>query len=383
MATTRRSGQIIPKGKDRWQIRVSFGRDRATGKRMSETETVRGSKSEAQALLNQKLAEIDKGKYVRKTKISLREYIENWLKDVVRVRVREATFESYKYHLEHYVLDQIGGRFICDLTGLQLQRFTNDMTEKYSPRTVRYVFTIIKNALSKAVEMRLISTNPCEFVELPKQTRRSIKVFTPDEARRFLEAASSNSRGIIFEFALLTGARPEEYLAIRWSDLDLVRGNVTFQRTIYWKKGGGWVLIDATKTDLSRRTLPLPRVLVSRLKNHRKRQAENILAIGHEYERNDLVFANEFGRPLHYGNITKRNFQPILKSAGLGHHRLYSLRHSCATLLLAQGENIKVIQERLGHADVVLTLSTYSHVLDGMQAQASAKLSELLYAEAS
>ena len=103
------------------------------------------------------------------------------------------------------------------------------------------------------------------------------------------------------------------------------------------------------------------------------------MSLGLLYERNDLIFANEVGRPLHYGNITKRNFQPILKSAGLGPHRLYSLRHSCATLLLAQGENIKVIQERLGHSDLTLTLSKYAHVLEGMQAQASERLSDLLY----
>lgn len=80
-----------------------------------------------------------------------------------------------------------------------------------------------------------------------------------------------------------------------------------------------------------------------------------------------------------YGNITKRYFQPILTKAGLAHHKLYSLRHSCATLLLAQGVNIKIIQERLGHSDVNLTLSTYSHVLEGMQEKATDELGSLLY----
>ncbi len=104
-----------------------------------------------------------------------------------------------------------------------------------------------------------------------------------------------------------------------------------------------------------------------------------MLSTGAYYARNDLVFATDEGQPIRYGNLTKRHFHKILKTAKLGHHRLYSLRHSCATLLLASGENMKVIQERLGHADVNLTLSTYSHVLDGMQAQASDKLETMFY----
>ena len=104
-----------------------------------------------------------------------------------------------------------------------------------------------------------------------------------------------------------------------------------------------------------------------------------MLKTGEGYKRNNLVFATDEGQPIRYGNLTKRHFHRILKTAELGHHRLYSLRHSCATLLLAGGENMKVIQERLGHADVNLTLSTYSHVLDGMQAQASDKLETMFY----
>lgn len=133
------------------------------------------------------------------------------------------------------------------------------------------------------------------------------------------------------------------------------------------------------KTTLSRRTIPLPKTLLSKLREHRIKQAEKILATGASYGRNDLVFATDEGQPIRYGNLTKRYFHEILKTAKLGHHRLYSLRHGCATLLLASGENMKVIQERLGHADVHLTLSTYSHVLDGMQAQASDKLETMFY----
>ena len=227
--------------------------------------------------------------------------------------------------------------------------------------------------------MKLIAGNPCLYVELPKKQKKEIKVFSPKEARQFLGAARSNKHGLIFEFALLTGARPEEYLALKWSDVNLECGRATFQRALIWRKGGGWYLDEQMKTSLSRRTIPLPRALCEKLRVHRLNQATDILKLGSAYRRNDFVFSTDLGSPRRYGNITKRYFHPLLKAAGLGHHRLYSLRHSSATLLLSQVVNIKVIQERLGHADVNLTLSTYSHVLDGMQEQATNELGSLLY----
>jgi integrase len=379
MAKVRRAGELVPKGKDKWLIRFYVGRDNATGRRAYHCEVVQGSKGEAQAVLNTRLLTSRGGQLVRKTTLTLQEYLDEWLETIVRVRVREATYESYKFHLKHYLYDALGNRNISKLTPFDVQRFYNVLREKFSPRTVQYVHAILKNALKKAVETRLISENPCTYAELPKKVKREIKVFGPDEARRFLAAAAKNGRGLIFEFALLTGARPEEYLALKWQDIDLQRRTVTFQRTLLWRKGGGWYFDEQMKTAQSRRTIPLPLELFDKLKALRVKQAEEMMKLGSAYERNDLIFVNEEGRPLNYGNITKRNFQPILKAAGLGHYRLYSLRHSCATLLLAQGENIKVIQERLGHSDVVLTLSTYSHVLEGMQAQASDKLGSLLY----
>lgn len=375
----RRSGQIVSKGKDRWLVRIFLGRDKVTGRRIYDAEIVDGNKGDAQRFLNNKLSSKDKGQLVRKTSISLKEYLEKWLDTIVKIRVREATWESYKYHLEHYLFEDLGAHKLAKLTTFDIQSFVNKMSERYSPRTVQYTFTILKNALNKAVETRQIGHNPCGFVALPKRKKREIKVFSPEQAQKFLAFAEDDKHGLIFEFALITGARPEEYLALKWSDLELTRKTATFQRTLIWRKGGGWYFDEEMKTSHSRRTIPLPEMLLSKLKKHRIQQAEQMMLLGAAYERNDLVFANEIGAPLHYGNLTKRNFQSILKKAGLGHHRLYSLRHSCATLLLAKGVNIKVIQERLGHADVNLTLSTYSHVLEGMQAQASDEFADMFY----
>jgi integrase len=308
----RRSGQIISKGKDKWLIRIFIGRDKATDKRLYDGELVEGNKSDAQKVLNKKLTSNDNGQLAKKTSITLKEYLKKWLQTIAKARVREATYDSYEYHLDHYLFEQLGGFKLSKLQTFDIQKYYNEMSEKYSPRTVQYVHTILKNALKKAVEMRYIADNPCNYVELPKKQKREIKVFSSVEAKMFLEAAQNDKHGLIFEFALLTGARPEEYLALKWSDLDISRGIITFQRTLIWRKGGGWYFDEQMKTTHSRRTIPLPKTLLEKVKKHRIKQAEQILKIGAIYERNNLIFATDEGQPLRYGNLTNVISQDLI-----------------------------------------------------------------------
>jgi integrase len=123
----------------------------------------------------------------------------------------------------------------------------------------------------------------------------------------------------------------------------------------------------------------MPESLLRDLQKHKIRQAETMLRLGAEYERNNLVFATDEGKPIRYGNLTKRYFHKILEKAGLKGFRLYDLRHSTATLLLSEGINPKIVSERLGHASIVLTLDTYSHVLPDMQKEATSKLGKMLF----
>ena len=177
--------------------------------------------------------------------------------------------------------------------------------------------------------------------------------------------------------------RPEEYLGLQWKDVELEKGTVTVQRTLVWRrKGGGWYFSEP-KTARSRRTIPLPVSLVQRMREHRRKQAEQRLKASPKYHNNDLVFATAEGSPLMPRNLLSRHFKPTLKRAELPNSiRLYDLRHSCATLLLAAGENPKVVSERLGHAGITMTLDVYSHVLPSMQQAAAERLERLLFTEA-
>ncbi|HYE64780.1 MAG TPA: site-specific integrase, partial [Pyrinomonadaceae bacterium] len=250
-----------------------------------------------------------------------------------------------------------------------------------SPRSVRYTHAVLSTAFKQAVRWGMLARNPCDAVELPRMVRKEMRALSPKEAARFLEAAADDTHGVMFAFALATGMRPEEYLALKWSDVDLQKGTATVRRTVIWRKGGGWYFGEP-KTPRSRRTIPLPASTVRALAEHRRHQAEIRLMLGAEYQNNDLVFASSEGTPLSLRNLILRHFKRILRRAELPDSiRLYDLRHTCATLLLAAGENPKVVSERLGHASIVLTLDTYSHVLPDMQQAATEKLESMLFSK--
>jgi integrase len=213
------------------------------------------------------------------------------------------------------------------------------------------------------------------MVKPPRQVRKEMQALSPEEASRFLAAASKDKWSVLFALALTTGMRPEEYLGLQWKDVDLEKGTLVVQHTLIWRrKGGGWYFSEP-KTSRSRRTIPLPTSVSVNLREHKRHQAEQRLRTGPKYQNNDLVFATAEGGPLMPRNLLSRHFKPILKVAGLPKKvRLYDLRHSCATLLLASGENPKVVSERLGHAGIAMTLDVYSHVLPSMQQAAAEKL---------
>jgi integrase len=272
---------------------------------------------------------------------------------------------------------------LANIRPLDVQGLYGDMQVKgLAARTVRYCHAVLTSAFKQAIKWGMMAHNPASLVELPKQTRKEMQALSPEEANRFLEAASKDRWGILFSLALTSGMRPEEYIGLQWKDIDLQKGIAIVQRTLVWRrKGGGWYFGEP-KTSRSRRSIPLPYSVVQGLAEHRRKQAEERLKAGPGYKTFDLVFATAEGGPLMVQNLFRRHFKPILKAAELPTSiRLYDLRHSCATLLLSANENAKVVSERLGHATITLTLDTYSHVLPSMQQAASEKLESILFSK--
>jgi integrase len=225
-----------------------------------------------------------------------------------------------------------------------------------------------------------MAMNPAQFVDKPKQVRREMLALSPEQAPCFLEAARGDLYYVFFALALDTGARPSELLGLQWKDVDLDQGRIKIQRSLEYPDYSTEFQFVEPKTSRSRRSIAISQKNIALLREHRKKQSVRRLKIGPRWHDYDLVFPTREGKPIQAHNILRRHLRPILKEAKLPLAlNLYGLRHTCATLLLSAGVNPKIVSERLGHASIVLTLDTYSHVLPNMQQSAADELEKILF----
>lgn len=364
------AGQILRRGERSFIVRIFVGRD-ATGTRKYLNRSVKGSKKDAQALLNKLLRDKDLGTLTEPSRMSLDSYLDHWLETAVKPRVRTRTYEDYKGLAKRYVRGPLGDRLLTQITPALLQGLYSDLLNRpLAPRTVRYCHTVLHNALSQAVKWRMLPQNPALYVDLPRKQHREMHAMTEAEAGRFLAAASSEEDHALLALLLTTGLRPSEALGLKWSDYDPRTGVLSVARVVTRPAGGGWKF-EAPKTPRSRRSFEVPGGLVLLLEAHRAKPRDG---------RHGLMFPNVDGEPLFIQNLSSRVYKRVLKRAGLPDtFRLYDLRHTCATLLLLAGVHPKVVSDRLGHSSISETMDTYSHIIPGMQREASDRLDAMLF----
>jgi integrase len=389
-----------------WQVRVRVG-TLSDGRQEFVTKTFKRLR-EAKDFLTKTRQDRSEGRVVRESKLTLNQFLDRWLASV-KQSVRPQTAESYAFVLDRYVRPGLGGQRLEQVTPLAIQGhfqalaeqvFTrrvhapkpanpHEAAEKDAPayvtreytlsaRSVRYAHSVFSTALKQAVRWRILTFNPAADVDKVRQPRREMQALGADEAKQFLAAVEGTREDALFKLALFTGMRPGEYLALKWQDVDLRKGAITVQRTLV-KTSEGY-RFDEPKTDRSRRTVAIPASVVEALRRHKAEQIEKRLKLGAAWEQPDLVFTNENGGFVGRQNLLHRQFRKALKAAGLPVTlRLYDLRHTAATLLLAAGVHPKVASERLGHASITMTLDIYSHVMPDMQKEASDRIEELLF----
>lgn len=391
---TRRSGQIVKRGENKFLVRIFLGKD-TDGKRNYFSQLIKGSKKDADKYLAKKLNEKNLGEFIEPAAMSLNVFLEKWLNEVARIKVRQSTFDGYEFKIKRHVKNTIGKKRLRDLEAFDIQKLYNDMSKSgLSAKSIRHLHNIINPALKQAIKWKLIKHNPCELCELPKLVRHEMQYFTKDEVSIFLEHAKSDRYYAAFVLAIETGMRIGEYLGLKWQDIDFENSRLSVRRGLVPKKGGGFAFTEP-KTARSVRSIPLTQSTISILKEHRRKQFEQKMPIREVYEELDLVFPTEIGTPTLDGNLDKRHFKKIIKAANdaitktntengeykplLKAVRLYDLRHTCATLLLSKGVNPKVVSERLGHSSIALTLDIYSHVLPDMQNEATGIMEDLIF----
>jgi integrase len=365
--------KIVGRGRQRWLVRVFLGRDRETRKRRYHSRIVRGPVRHAQTYLNKVLRDRDLGRQVAGAEITLNEYLDRWLETAAMPRLREKSYRSYESLLRRYVRPALGPRNLAAICPLDIQAVYQQLVERgLSARTIRYTHSVLGSAMRQAIRWRLLAEDPTNGAQLPRQQRRELRVLTAEQSRLFLETAMQY--GPVFGVALTTAARPSEYLALKWQDINWERGTVSIVRTLE-RAGGGWRFAE-TKRASSRRVIKLQQWVLDELKRL-STKAKSKPECGSWDGEAGLIFKTPTGQPIDSDKLATKH-KSILERAGLPMIRLYDLRHTGATLALAAGVAPKVVSEQLGHASAAFTLDIYSHVMPHMQEQAALKVEEVL-----
>jgi integrase len=307
------------------------------------------------------------------------DFLSQWLKEAAKPKLRPKTYASYAQQIQSHLLPRLGSIRLEKMSPQDVQAFVNDkLHEGLSPRTVHYLRAILRKALNQAMRWELIHRNVATLVEMPRlKAKRSANPFRPEELATLLKASERERLGTLYRTALHTGLRQGELLGLRWKDVDLAAGKLTVTSALQFIEGK-FEFVEP-KTVKSRRVVNLPDSLTVALKQHRKRQLEERLLAGSQWIENGLVFATSRGTPLDGVNVTK-DFQRMLKNAKLPQRRFHDLRHTAATLLMAQNVHPRIVGELLGHTEARTTLDLYSHVSSAMRKEAVGQLDAIIQA---
>ncbi len=380
---SRRRGQIIPRGEGVWVVRFYLGRNPLTKKRRYVNKTVRGTKRDAERVLTKDLGLLDQGHSVEPSRKALGSYLVEWLQTTAKARLRPRTLRDYTQRLNVYVLknEDLAAIPLSKVREAELQRLYNSLTERgLSPRSVRYLNAILHSAFRKAMQAGMIHRNPTEFIDLPREVRKEMTALSVSETKKFIEASKGDQFEALWLLLVTCGLRPSEATALKWEDWDKKTTLMVRRALVPGPNGKGWSL-DEPKTKKSERMVVLFDFAAEALRRHRIEQNKEKLTLGSEYEDKSFIFATATGEPLQIRNYVRGHFWRILEKAELPRIRMYDLRHTAATFLLANNVNPKVVADRLGHSTTRLTLDTYSHVLPGMQEEAVSALGRLLSAD--
>ncbi len=224
----RKLGPIIGRGQSTWLVRIYQGRDPETGTRKYHNQTIHGPFREAQRLLNLKLHRRDTTRAPRAVAVTLNQFLDQWLANVAKPRIRVRTFQDYQSLLRLYIRPVLGMRFIGTIGQMDIQGVYAQMFERgLSARTIEYTNAVLQSAFRQAVRWRMLAEDPCAGVDLPRMKHREMDALSVEECRQFLSVAKESEWYSLFALALTTGMRPSEYLALKWADIDFTRGTAS------------------------------------------------------------------------------------------------------------------------------------------------------------
>jgi integrase len=387
MARKRRGrgeGSISQRTDGLWEAKVSLGYD---GEGRRKRKTVYGkTKGEVQQKLRKIQSDSDLGQLVDPTNLTVARYLGAWLENTAKPAISPTTYARYEQLVRLHVSPHVGGLKLDKFQAIHVEHLMAELERNQaSAWTRRMALVLLSNALRKAVRLKLISHNAAADVPRAKPAEKEMLILTQEQARRFMAVAKGKRLFALFALALASGMRQGEILGLRWQDVDFDRGVVKVNRSLAQVKGE--FVLKEPKSKQSRRAVKLPGFALGALRDHRAAMLKegNVAA---------PVFCTRTGQYLAKSNLIRQVFKPLIRQANeraigeaeesgaepslLPDVRFHDLRHTHASLLLASGESIKAVSQRLGHSAVELTLRVYCHLMPGFDDVLADRTQQLL-----
>lgn len=361
-------GTIRKRSDGRWEAIITVGTDPGTGKAIRRSVYGKTQKEVKDKKL-EILAQIKNGEYRPPDKTTVSDWLDLWLTTYVSTHVKPLTLKSYETTIRVHIKPAIGGIKLQSLDDMHITKMYNAMLKNgKSAKTVKNAGAILSQALSKAVQKKIIPANPCDVAELPRVEKKEIAPLRDEEIPPFLGAIDSHPLRNAFALCLFAGLREGECLGLSWDQVDFAKQKITIKQQLQEekKKGAKYYIAESTKSGKIRVIQP-PDIAFKYLRNERAKQAERQLYAGELWNNpHNLVFTNELGRNITF-DYFYRQFKKIAASIGRPDARPHDLRHTAATVALSSGADIKSVQGLLGHSTAAFTLDRYGHVTDRMR----------------
>ena len=340
------------------------------GKRRWKTLPKGTTKKKAKEAMRDIEDQIARGIYLPDKRIPLlKEVAKDWI-EYKKPNLRHSTWSVYEGHTRNHFHD-LDDLKINHITTAKIEKFIVDrQNQGMNISTIKKILVTLGQIMAYAVRHKYIDYNPVRDAERPKgqgnTKKQKIRVLTPIEINALMEAESDLEYKTLFQLTIFSGARQGELLGLKWSDVDWIKNQVHIQRTF---NNQAWYDV---KTETSNRKIDLGPTMMTALKKW------NLACLPSKL---DLIFPNNAGGPINHNNLINRHFNPALKAAGLPKIRFHDLRHTNASLLIEQGENIKYIQSQLGHSSPTVTLNIYAHLMKSVNQEAACRLENTVFGE--
>ena len=374
-------GTIRQRPDGRWEARYTLGIDPGTGKQIQKSVYGK-TQREVRQKLTAITAEIDSGTYQEPCKMTVNEWLDIWLKDY-QIGVKDSTAYLYERQAKLYLRPALGNIPLETLKAHTVQRLYNSLSQEHdgqpalSAKTIKNIHGVLHKALKQAVLIGYLRTNPTEACILPRIIRKEMHPLEEDQVAVFLREVQGHPHEYLYKIALFTGLREGEVLGLGWEHIDFQAGTLTVKRQLRREqKKGGEYYFSPPKNNKSR-CLTLAPSVIQLFRLQKLEQNSMRMEAGDAWEEHGLIFTNQTGGYLSYRTVYDC-FKRIVRNIGAPATRFHDLRHTFAVASIKSGDDIKTVQENLGHATAAFTLDVYGHVTKQMKQDSAERMEQFI-----